>query len=508
MEHQFPSFPIFFTFLLFIFMVLRIWKKSNINNSSPNLPPGPWKLPLIGSMHHLVGSLPHHRLRDLAKKYGPLMHIQLGEVTNIVISSPETAKEVMKTHDVTFAQRPFLLAASIVGYNSSELVFAPYGDYWRQMRKICTLELLNAKKVQSFRTIREEEVSKLIRSMSSKAGSEINFSRMFNSLTYSISSRAAFGKIWKGEEIFIPTVKKLIQLFGGFSLADVYPSVKLLHLISAVRPKLERLHQIVDKIFENIIDEHRARKAVGKSSARCEEEDFVDVLLNLQDHANLEFPLANDNIKGVIMDMFIAGSETSSTTVEWAMSEMLKNPRVMEKAQAEARQVFGPQGNIDEERLDELNYLKMVIKETLRLHPPFPLLVPRECRENCVINNYGIPVKSKVIVNAWAIGRDPNYWIGAERFYPERFLDSSIDYKGANLEFIPFGAGRRMCPGILFGMANVEFPLAHLLYHFDWELPTGVKPENLDMVEVFGAVVKRKNDLHVIPIPYLPPLVK
>ncbi|KAF2305570.1 hypothetical protein GH714_006825 [Hevea brasiliensis] len=363
----------------------------------------------------------------------------------------------MKTHDVIFAQRPFLLAASIVGYNSSDLVFAPYGDYWRQMRKICTLELLTAKKVQSFRSIREEEVSKLNRSMSSKAGSEINFSRMFNSLTYSISSRAAFGKIWKGEEIFIPTVKKLIQLFGGFSLADVYPSIKLLHLISTVRPKLERLHQIVDKIFENIIDEHRARKAVGKSSARCEEEDFVDVLLNLQDHANLEFPLTNDNIKGVIMDMFIAGSETSSTTVEWAMSEMLKNPRVMEKAQAEVRQVF---------------------------------------------------VKSKVIVNAWAIGRDPNYWIGAERFYPERFLDSSIDYKGANLEFIPFGAGRRMCPGILFGMANVEFPLAHLLYHFDWELPTGVKPENLDMVEVFGAVVKRKNDLHVIPIPYLPPLVK
>ncbi|KAG8636964.1 hypothetical protein MANES_15G061200v8 [Manihot esculenta] len=301
MDHQFLCFPVLFTVFLFILTVLRMRKKSKGKNSSPNLPPGPWKLPLIGSMHHLVGSLPHQCLRDLAKKYGPLMHLQLGEVTNIVISSPETAKHVMKTHDVTFAQRPFLLAASIVAYEFSDIAFAPYGDYWRQMRKICTLELLTGKRVKSFRSIREEEMSKLIRSLSSSAGSPINFSKMFSSLTYSITSRAAFGKIWKGEETFKSAVKKLIQLAGGFTLADVYPSIKLLHVISTTRPKLERLRQIIDEIFDNIIYEHKARKAAAKSGTDSEEQDFVDVLLNFQDGADLEFPLTNDNIKGVIL---------------------------------------------------------------------------------------------------------------------------------------------------------------------------------------------------------------
>ncbi|EEF39613.1 premnaspirodiene oxygenase [Ricinus communis] len=507
MEYQFPFFPILFTFLLFIFMVFRIWKKSKTNHPAPHLPPGPWKLPLIGSMHHLVGSQPHHRLKDLAKKYGPLMHLQLGELTNIVISSPEIAKEVMKTHDVVFAQRPHLLAASVTSYNYTDIAFAPYGDYWRQMRKLCTLELLTAKRVQSFRSIREEEVSRLMRSLSSSAGSPINFSRMFNSLTYSIISRASFGKIWKGEEIFIPIVKKLIVAAGGFTLADVYPSVKLLHWISGMAPRLKRIHHIVDNIFQNIIDDHRTKRAAANSSVEGEG-DLVDVLLNFQAQEDLAVPITNDNIKGIILDTFVAGSETSSTTAEWAMSELLKNPRVMEKAQEEVRRVFGEEGNVHEGRLHELNYLKWVINETLRLHPPIPLLLPRECRESCVINGYDIPVKSKVIVNVWAIGRDPNCWMDAEKFYPERFQDCPIDYKGTHFEFLPFGAGRRMCPGILFGIINVEFPLAQLLYHFDWKLPTGVKPETFDMTEDFGAVVKRKSDLYVIPMPFLPPPVK
>lgn len=205
----------------------------------------------------------------------------------------------------------------------------------------------------------------------------------------------------------------------------------------------------------------------------------------------------------VFQEIFIVGSETSSTTVEWAMSEMLRNPRVMEKAQEEVRRVFDKKGYVDETEIHELKYLKSVIKETLRLHPSAPL-IPREGRERCEINGYEIPAKTKVIVNAWAINRDPNHWTEAETFYPERFLDSSIDYKGNNFEFIPFGAGRRMCPGILFGIANVELPLAQLLYHFDWKLAGGLKAENLDMNEAFGATVRRKNDLHLIPIPYTP----
>lgn len=198
--------------------------------------------------------------------------------------------------------------------------------------------------------------------------------------------------------------------------------------------------------------------------------------------------------------MFAAGGETSATTIIWAMAEMMKDPRVMKKVQVEVREVFNMKGRVDKVCMDELKYLKLVVKETLRLHPPAPLLLPRESREACEISGYHIPVKSKVIVNAWAIGRDSNHWSEAERFYPERFIDSSVDYKGNNFEYIPFGGGRRICPGSTFGLISVELTLAFLLYHFDWKLPMGMKNEDLDMTEQFGVTVRRKDDLYLIPV--------
>ncbi|XP_065862569.1 desmethyl-deoxy-podophyllotoxin synthase-like [Euphorbia lathyris] len=501
-HNHFFSFPALFTSLFFIIIVVRIWK--NKGSKAPNLPPGPNKLPLIGNIHQMIGSPPHQRLRDLAIKHGSVMHLQLGETSNVVISSPEAAKQVMKTHDVVFAQRPFLLSASIITYNFTDIAFSPYADYWRQLRKICILELLSAKRVQSYRSIREEEVSNLIRTISSSfLGKSFNFSRKLFSLTYGIAGRATFGKKCKDQEEFIPLAEEMTEAAGGFGLADLFPSIKLLHVISGTRSKIMRLRNDADRIFDNIINDHRSRKKELKEEdqEKKEEENLLDVLLRLQDHGELEFPLTNDNIKAVILDIFIAGSETSSTTVEWAMSEMLRNPTTMKKAQEEVRRVYNKKGNVDESELQELKYLQLVIKETLRLHPPAPLLLPRESREKSEINGYEIPAKTKVIVNAWAIGRDSNHWEDAEKFYPERFIDSSIDFKGNNFEFIPFGAGRRMCPGMTFGIANVELPLAQLLYHFDWKLPGKMKPENLDMIEGFGATMRRKNDLHLIPIP-------
>ena len=209
-----------------------------------------------------------------------------------------------------------------------------------------------------------------------------------------------------------------------------------------------------------------------------------------------------------MQDVFGAGGETSATTINWAMAEMIRDPRVMKKAQDEVREVFNIKGRVDEICVDELKYFKLVVKETLRLHPPAPLLLPRESREACEINGYHIPVKSKVIVNAWAIGRDPKYWSEAERFYPERFIDRSIDYRGNNLEYIPFGAGRRICPGTTFGLVSVELTLAFLLYHFHWKLPMGMKNEDLDMTEEFGVTVRRKDDLYLIPVTSPPFLLR
>ncbi|PON82278.1 Cytochrome P450, E-class, group I, partial [Trema orientale] len=180
----------------------------------------------------------------------------------------------------------------------------------------------------------------------------------------------------------------------------------------------------------------------------------------------------------------------------------IRNPRIMKKAQDEVREVFSRKGSVDETGLSEMKYLKSVVKETFRLHPSFPLLLPRECLEKCEINGYEIPVKTRIIVNAWALGRDPRYWVEPESFIPERFLDSSTDFKGNHFEFVPFGAGKRLCAGLSFGLINVELPLAFLLYHFDWKLPIGMKPEDLDMTESFGATLKRKDVLHLIPFAY------
>ncbi|XVE50807.1 hypothetical protein DITRI_Ditri01bG0192900 [Diplodiscus trichospermus] len=485
-------------------MVVKFLKRTKAKRSAMKLPPGPWKLPLIGNMHQLVTSLPHHTLRDLAKKYGDFMHLQLGEVSTIVVSSAEIAKEVLKTNDIIFSQRPYLLVADILSYNSSAIIFTPYGNYWRQMRKICTMELLSQNRVQSFQSIREEEMSDLIKFIALNEGSPINLSEKIFSLLYGITARSAFGKKNKGQEEFIRIISEAAKLAAGFCLADMYPSSEVLKIISGMRIKVEKLHQASDRILENIVNEHKEKRnkmieATGKEQV---EGDLVDVLLKLQEQGDLEIPLTNDSIKAVIQDIFSAGSDSSAVTVEWAMSELLKNPKLMRKAQNEVRKVFGENGKVNEERIQELKFLRSIAKETLRLHPP-GVLLPRECRETCVINGYEIPAKTKVLINSWAIQRDSRYWKDAEEFYPERFLNSSIDLRGTYFEYIPFGAGRRICPGISLALPSIELTLANLLYHFDWKLPNGMKFEDLDMTESSAISVRRKNDLFLLPIPYI-----
>ncbi|PIA58216.1 hypothetical protein AQUCO_00500272v1, partial [Aquilegia coerulea] len=400
--------------------------------STPPLPPGPFELPLIGHLHHLLG-LPHRKLKDLSKIYGPIMYLKLGEVSTVVISSPGVAEQIMKTHDLKFVDRPQNLVSNVV---------------------------------QSFWSVREEETC-------------------------------------KDKKAFMPVAENIISLAAGFSIADLYPSMKFLETISGIKSKIKIIHQKVDKILNDIIREHKENRM--ETFEGEVEEDLVDVLLRIQERPNvLEFPITIDNVKAVILDMFIAGTDTSSTLMEWTFIELLRSPRVMEKAQEEVRRIFNGEKKIDQADIDKLNYLRLAIKESLRLHPPAPLLVPRECRERCELEGYEIPKGSKVVVNAWAMGRDPENWKDPESFEPERFQDLSIDYRGTNFKYIPFGAGRRMCPGILFGIANVELPLALLLYHFDWKFANGVKPEELDMTEEFSISLRRKQNLHVIPTRYSP----
>ncbi|XP_045827319.1 cytochrome P450 71D10-like [Trifolium pratense] len=483
-----------FLFLLVLYKIVKSW---SCNNSSINLPPGPWKLPLIGNIHHVISTLlPHRCLKKLAEKYGPLMHLKLGEVSYIIVSSPEMAKEIMKTNDHTFCDRPNLLLSTIWSYNASDIAFSPYGEHWRQLRKICVIELLSPKCVQSFRSTREEEVSNLVESISVSEGSVVNLTEKIMSMTCAITARAAFGKKNKHQQVFKSRMGEALSMLGGFCIADLYPSIQLLKRLSRAKTKLEKLQREVDMILQDIIDEHKSNPIEA-----TKDDDLVDVLIKLQkEKTHSQHPLTDENIKSVIQDMFTGGTETAATVALWGISEMVKNTNVMEEAQVEVRRVFDRKGYVDETELHHLVYLKSVIKETLRLHPPAPLLAPRENREMCQINKYDIPAKTRVVINAWAIGRDPRYWVEAETFKPNRFLNSAIDFKGTNFEYIPFGAGRRMCPGISFSLPIIDLLLAQLLYHFDWKLPNGVKNEELDMTESFGITAGRKNDLLLIPI--------
>ncbi|KAL0402444.1 UNVERIFIED_CONTAM: Premnaspirodiene oxygenase [Sesamum latifolium] len=497
MEFGFFSFIVFLSFLVLILVIRKLTTFSKTCKPKLNLPPGPRNLPFIGSLHLFAGSNPPHRtLRDLAKKYGPLMHLQLGEVNIIVASSSETAQQFLKTHDIDFASRSTLLMSEICCYGNKDIVFAPHGEYWREMRKICTLELLSAKRVESFRPIREKEISDLCRWIVLQEGSPINLTQKISMTNFEIMARATFGKKTEEHVKFIAIVKEGMEFMSTFHVADVYPSIKLLSSITGLKRKVEKVHRETDRIIENIIEEHRRVDAADRGN----HEDLADVLLRVWDSGSLDLPLTIENIKAVLADMFGGGIEAPTTTIDWAMAEMLKNPSVLIKAQDEVRQVFDGKCCVNEAYFDELKYLKLVIKETLRLHPPGALTLPRESKERSEINGYEIPARTRVLVNMWAIGRDPEYWEDAESFKPERFLKKQVDFRGNCLEFIPFGAGRRICPGISFAIAQVELALAMFLYHFDWILPNGMKPEEMDMTEFSGVSARRNTNLYIIPI--------
>ncbi|CAN1220912.1 Desmethyl-deoxy-podophyllotoxin synthase [Linum grandiflorum] len=455
------SSDLFFIFVAFIAFIafLKSLKSPIITIAQGRVPPGPPKLPVIGNLHQLK-SPPHRSLAELASKHGPIMRLQLGQLTTTVISSADLARDILTTHDVTFANRPITAGNRILSYGLLDIGFAPYGPYWRQLRKICKSDLLSSGRVGSFRKIREDEATKLVREIAEEAqGNEgVNLSKKLSGMTYGIALSSAFGRNCKAREDYIAIVHRIFKMMTGFTLVNLFPGVKLLEWATGMKPKLMKLHGEKDGIVQRILDDHKQR---------------------LQEPGDLVFPLTDDSIKANLWDMVTAGAETSSATMEWAMSEMLLNPQVMERAQSEVRRVFMGKSAVDESLLHELHYLKALIKETLRLHPPSPLLMPRESSEACEIKGYNIPCKS-------------------------RFLESPLDYKGSEFHFIPFGAGRRMCPGVLFAQANVELSLANLLFHFDWKLPEGMMTKDLDMSESFGLAVSRKQPLLAVPIPYRP----
>ncbi|RCV38316.1 hypothetical protein SETIT_8G132600v2 [Setaria italica] len=482
-------------------------------------PPSPPGLPVIGNLLQ-VGNHPHVSLRDLAAKHGGgLMLLRLGTVPNLVVSSPRAARAVMRTHDHVFASRPASTLVDSLVYGSSSVGFAPYGEHWRQARKLVTTHLLTVRKVHAYHLARHEEVRLVIAKLREAAaeGTEVDIGKMMNAFANDIICRAVCGKFFRAEgrnKLFRELNHMTTVLIAGFNVEDYFPGLansvgSLFTRFTSNRVK--QTHEKWDKLLEEIIRDHERRRkssdhgrgAGGGGVEQEESDDFTDVMLSVQH----EYGITRDHIKAILMDMFEAGTATSSLVLEFAMVELLRNPHLMAKLQAEVRKKT-PEGQemVKEENLAGMVYLRAVVKETLRLHPPVPLLIPHLSMADCDIDGYTIRSGTKVVINSWAICRDPKSWEKAEEFIPERFMDggsaAGIDFKGNNFQFTPFGAGRRMCPGINFGLATINIMLANLMYCFDWTLPAGMEKEDIDMTEVFGLTVHRKEKLILVPKPH------
>ncbi|XP_074313402.1 norfluorocurarine oxidase-like [Silene latifolia] len=476
--------------LSFIIIIYKRLHATATNHNSKL--PSPPKLPIIGNLHQL-GTLPHRSIRSLSKQYGDLMLLHLGFKPTLVVSSANGAKEVMKTHDTIFANRPYSKIASLTVYDGKDIAFSKYGEHWRKIKSICVLHMLSNKKVRSFRKIREEEVRLMVESIKkSTHNAPLNLSDKITKTASDVVLRVTFGKKYEKENVG-RLLSELVEALGTSSFGLFIPWLSWIDEFSGVFIKAKRDSRALNLFIQTRIEEHihnfdNERNEEGRT------QDFVDILLEIQRNDSSIDILT---VKALLVNMIAGGIETTATLLEWTMSELLVHPLVMKKLQEEVREFLRGKLLINEDDLKNMIYLKAAIKEVLRLHPPLPFLLFREPSQDARIKNYDISAGTQVIINAWAIQRHPAYWVEPEEFRPERFLN----YSGNDFEYIPFGAGKRGCPGIAFASIEAELALANLVGQFNWTLPGQVNVDSF-MAERFGTSLRRRDPLVAIPALY------
>lgn len=490
-----------------MFIILKLKKPSQ---ETSKLPPGPRGLPLVGYLPFLSSNL-HHDFRQLASRYGPIVKVQLGSRLCFVISSPSLAKEVTRNQDTIFANHDMTVALDIATNGGLDIAFAPNGSYWQKVRKIFVQEMLSKSSLDATHDLRKIGVRKAVHYVFSKVGAGTAVE--IGELVFLTVADVIMNMLWGGSKNeedeqrkfcaeFMAVVEKTMDLLSKPNVSDLFPVIAKFDL-QGIAKEMNSVSQSFDKILDRIINTSILKKNNDDATKR----DFIQILLQLRENEETDKQIGRTEIKSILTDIVIAGTETTAATIEWVMTESVHNRDVMQKVQKELELVVGLNNIVEEFHLPKLQYLNAALMETLRLHPVVPLLVPRKPSQSCTLSGYTIPKDSKIFINVWEMQRDPLIWENPLEFKPERFLDKppaagKWDFRGNNFQFLPFGSGRRVCAGIPLAEKMLMYLLASLLHSFDWQ-PTETNKE-IDLKEKFGLVMRKSKPLLAIPTKRLP----
>ncbi|KAK7278850.1 hypothetical protein RJT34_23888 [Clitoria ternatea] len=493
---------LFFLLLLSTVLVRAVLTKTS--RHKPRLPPSPPSLPIIGHLH-LISDIPHQSFHALSSRYGPIIHLYLGSIPCVVVSSPDITKHFLKTHEHSFSNRFINAAVHRLTYGSKGFTFAPFGTYWKLMKKICVSELLGGRTLHMFRHVREQETLRFLKALRAKAEAreEVDVGGELLSLMNGIICRMAMGgRSSGGGGDDVEHVRKMVEdaseLAGKFNIADFVWFCKGLDL-HGMNKRLGEIMESFDGMVERVIREHEEERETRKEKGEGGVRDLLDILLDIHEDQSSQIKLSRDNIKAFFLDIFMAGTDTSALTIEWALVELINNPNMMEKARQEIESVTGNNRLIQDSDLPNLPYLRAIVKETLRIHPTLPYIA-RESSESCNVCGYDIPPKCVLFVNLWSMGRDPNLWEKPLEFRPERFLmgEEELDVRGQNFEPLPFGTGRRACPGSSLALQVVPTNVAALIQCFEWNVDG-----KLSMEEKPAITLPRAHPFICVPVPRL-----
>ncbi|VYS62401.1 unnamed protein product [Arabidopsis thaliana] len=472
----------------------------------PPLPPGPRGLPIVGNLPFLDPDL-HTYFTKLAQSHGPIFKLNLGSKLTVVVNSPSLASEILKDQDINFSNHDIPLTARAVTYGGLDLVWLPYGAEWRMLRKVCAAKLFSRKTLDSFYELRRKEIRERTRCLYQKGleKSPVNVGEQLFLTMMNLMMNMLWGGSVKAEDMesvgteFKGVISEITRLLGVPNVSDFFPMLARFDLQGLVK-KMHLYARDLDAILDRAIEQMQRLRSRDGDDGECK--DFLQHLMKLRDQeADSDVPITMNHVKAVLMDMVVGGTESSTNTIEFVMAELISNPELMRRAQQELDEVVGKDNIVEESHITSLPYILAVLKETLRLYPTIPLLVPHRPSETALVGGYTIPKNTKIFINVWSIQRDPNVWEYPTEFRPERFLDKkSCDFTGTDYSYLPFGSGRRICAGIALAERMILYTLATLLHSFDWTIPDG---HVLDLEEKFGIVLKLKTPLVALPIPRL-----